>query len=127
VARSDPGFALSGRFFPPGRRGVCGRSPQAAENFRFMELRADESSGWMGSLVTRRKLLTGVRFLTSTVAHREFRGQMRTKPDSCMARWRLSGRYVASGNSSPQTCQPSDRFNKSPLLRQPTKSIGPMD
>jgi hypothetical protein len=46
--------------FSPGRPGACGRSPQPAKfrPLQFMYLRANESSGWMRSLLTRRKLIT---------------------------------------------------------------------
>jgi len=50
-------FALVGPSFSPGWPGACRRSPQAV-NFQpleFMALRADGSSGWMRSLLRRRK------------------------------------------------------------------------
>jgi len=58
--------SLPGRLFSPGRPAACGRSPQGAELrlLHFMELRADGSSSWMGSLVIRRTLATLVENLS---------------------------------------------------------------
>ena len=67
--------SLPGRLFSPGRPAACGRSPQGAElrHLHFMELRADGSSSWMGSLVIRRTLATLVENLSLGYGIRRFR------------------------------------------------------